>query len=165
MSKFSILKCSQFDPILLLIYISTICLLEACANLNDGPEDLGGGYVLFNRCIYGDPDRPSIDITGRVEDYNKDSRFIIVKARPSNTRYADFPERMEFEYPLGRDTTYYWIIDKDSYSYYGPLDQDRYIFLKDSLGIELKFYNIFRAWPFQEYFTSDELTLSHKNHK
>lgn len=71
-----------------------------------------------------------------VEDYEYNSRFIVASQRP--TVRGNLSEEIEYIYPLGRDTTYYWIIDKDNDRIYGPVLYDRFRQLGDSLDIRLK---------------------------
>ncbi len=86
-------------------------------------KKLGKGYFYDN-----DDDRifgPVIDIPREVLQYDYNRRYIVVKQRPE--KWPDDPlyERT-YSYPWGRDTIYYWIIDKQENSYYGPMLYDEF---------------------------------------
>jgi len=88
------------------------------------------------RFISGNDKRPWMRIPQFVEDYEYNSRFIVARQRP--TVRGNLSEEIEYIYPLGRDTTYYWIIDKNNDRIYGPVLYDRFRQLGDSLDIRLK---------------------------
>ncbi len=102
----------------------------------DGYEDFGNGYVLFTDegVIDGQKDGHNIYIPWKVEKYESNYRFIV--ARQHLGHYDTFGKHIT--YPAGRDTTYYWIIDKDNDRIYGPVLYDRFRQLGDSLDIRLK---------------------------
>lgn len=96
-------------------------------------EDFGDGYELYtdDRCIYGQKGSLIVYIPYQVLGYESNGRFIVVKQRPD--KYDG-----QGTYPSGRDTTYYWVIDKDNDRIYGPVLYDRFRQLGDSLDIRLK---------------------------
>ena len=96
-------------------------------------EDFGDGYNLYtdDRCIFGQKGGLTIDIPFEVLGYESNGSFIVVRQQPDK-----FDDRGI--YPSGRDTTYYWIIDKDNDRIYGPVLYGRFRQLGDSLDIRLK---------------------------
>ncbi len=99
-------------------------------------EDFGNGYVLFTDegVLCGQKDDLRIYIPWKVEKYESNHRFIVARQHPGT--YDTFEEHII--YPSGRDTTYYWIIDKDNDRIYGPVLYSRFRQLGDSLDIRLK---------------------------
>ena len=60
-----------------------------------------------------------------ILEYKYNSEIIIVKKNP--TKYKDIMYD-DYDYTLGRDTIYYWIIEKKTNTLVGPVNYD--IFLK-----------------------------------
>ena len=119
------------------ILVTLFPILFPLALYDSGSEDLGGGYTYYDcRFISGNDKRPWMRIPQFVEDYEYNSRFIVASQRP--TVRGNLSEEIEYIYPLGRDTTYYWIIDKDNDRIYGPVLYSRFRQLGDSLDIRLK---------------------------
>lgn len=119
-------------------YILKVCILAILIPVRIGmtfgsTEDFGNGYELYtdDRCIYGQKGGLTIDIPFEVLGYESNGSFIVVRQQPD--KYGS-----RGSYPYGRDTTYYWIIDKDNDRIYGPVLYDRFRQLGDSLDIRLK---------------------------
>lgn len=99
-----------------LIFVALFFLLFHNPN-----EDLGGGYTYYSeqKFISGDYEIPPV-----VLEYKYNDNVIVVKQRPmkhGNIMYA------ENNYYLGRDTIYYWIIEKNSQKIIGPTDQKSFL--------------------------------------
>lgn len=96
--------------------------------------DLGGGFT------YGEEQKHilgKIDIPPYVLSYDYDERFIVAKQRPKEYNEAIY-DRMEYVYPLGRETTYYWLILKKEQKVLGPLDSNKYEQLKSEYNVSDK---------------------------
>lgn len=106
---------------------------------DDGTKDLGGGYELF----YYEPQSiwsKKIKIPPEIIEYKYDSHFIIVKQR-LNGKVPEFEFHYHYNYPsLYGD--YYWIIDKQGDTFYGPLGKKDFIHKSDSLHVKLSLDSI-----------------------
>lgn len=91
-----------------------------------GSENLGNGFVYNseNKHITG-----NVDIPPTIISYDYDKHFIIVKQKPKEYNEAIY-DKMEYIYPLGRDTVYYWLIIKQEQKVFGALDYDSFLQLK-----------------------------------
>jgi hypothetical protein len=100
-------------------------------------KDLGNDFVYNaeHKHILG-----KIDIPPTIISYDFDEHFIVVKQKPKEFDEAIY-DKMEYRYPLGRDTVYYWLIIKQEQKVFGALDYDSFQKLK------------------KEYKVSDKLTL------
>lgn len=89
-------------------------------------KKIGNGFVYNaeQKHIIGKVDIPPTIIS---YDYNND--FIVAKQKPKKYNEAIYDE-MEYVYPLGRDTVYYWLIIKEKQKIVGPLDYDDFLLLK-----------------------------------
>lgn len=87
----------------------------------DDSENLGGGYTYY-------PEQKDIigkqDILPYILEYKYNSDIIVVKQHPAELKDVMYTD---YDYPLGRDTIYYWIIDKDKQMLHGPLDYNTYV--------------------------------------
>lgn len=81
-------------------------------------QDLGGGYWYDRegKRVLG----PDIDIPPVAKIIQCKGDYIIVEQHPNKEREEATYER-EYNYPYGRDTTYYWIIYKKKRTFSGPL--------------------------------------------
>lgn len=82
------------------------------------------GYNAENKHIVG-----NVDIPPTIISYDYDKHFIIDKQKPKAYNEAIY-DKMEYIYPLGRDTIYYWLIIKQEQKVIGPLDYDSFLKLK-----------------------------------
>lgn len=92
--------------------------IVSCGNDN---EDLGGGYTYYfeQKMIDG-----KYQIPPTILEYKYNPDIIIVKQRP--TKYRDIMY-IDYNYPLGRDTIYYWIIEKKTNTLTGPVNYDEFL--------------------------------------
>lgn len=108
------------------ISIFKIVLLVFCGWLfiitlftyNEDVHDLGSGYEYYaeNDAILG-----PIDIPPFIVNYSYDERYIIAQQDPQGRNPdAIYYDKMDYKYPMGTDSVYYWIIDKTNNTYYGP---------------------------------------------
>lgn len=84
---------------------------------------LGNGYAYNygNKMIYSNTNLPQY-----VIDFDYNSNFIIVKQKPK--LYDDaWTDSIGYNYSLGRENIYYWIIDKNTHKVLGPLTLQEYI--------------------------------------
>ncbi|MEE3417576.1 MAG: hypothetical protein VZR53_19820 [Prevotella sp.] len=81
----------------------------------------------------------AIDIPPVVKEYKYDKRFIVAKQLPEAFDYAIY-DKMEYNYYLGRDTAYYWIIDKQKEEVWGPMDYNKYTSLLSKYNAPKDFY-------------------------
>ena len=114
------------------IKITVSCALLLCFFLffslmcDSNSKNLGNGFVYSAECkhILG-----KVDIPPNVLSYDYDKNFIVVKQRPKEFNEAIY-DKMEYVYPLGRDTIYYWLIIKHEQKVFGALDYDTFQKLK-----------------------------------
>lgn len=117
----------------LLFFIIVLILISI---FKSNEKQLGNGYWydIEGKRIFG----PNIDIPPCVERYKYNSKCIIVEQKPYNQQEDIIYERT-YNYPIGRNTTYYWIILKTNNTYYGPiLYEDMQIIIQKE-KIDLKF--------------------------
>lgn len=83
----------------------------------------------------------TIDIPPVVNNYKYNKRFIVAKQSPTEYTHAIY-DKMEYNYYLGRDTVYYWIIDKQTGKVWGPIDYNKYFSLLRVYNVPNDFYNL-----------------------
>lgn len=112
--------------ILLFVYFLFSAILDPYT------QKLGDGYTYYpdNKDILGS----IIDIPPYIISFKYNKDFIIAKQKPKSYNEAIY-DKMEYIYPLGRDTVYYWLILKHTDLFWGPLSKDEF----DSLRIQ---YNV-----------------------
>ena len=115
-------KIKNIVSMLLLAIVFLIAWTTITLIFCDGSEDLGGGFTYYpeQKMISGKFQIPPI-----ILEYKYNSEIIIVKQHP--TKYKDIMYD-DYDYTLGRDTIYYWIIEKKTNTLVGPVNYD--IFLK-----------------------------------
>ena len=86
-------------------------------------------YNAENKHIVG-----NVDIPPTIISYDYDKHFIIAKQKPKAYNEAIY-DKMEYIYPLGRDTIYYWLIIKQEQKVIGPLDYDSFLKLKNEYRV------------------------------
>lgn len=91
-----------------------------------GEKVLGDGYFYIEceghtRHIYywKEGDSTTVFVPPEVILYVNTSRFILAKQEPNQFDEAIYEKF--YKYPFGRDTTYYWFVDKQEKSLKGPL--------------------------------------------
>lgn len=117
-----------------LIFVMLFFLAWIIELSDDGTKDLGGGYEIFYhepQSIWG----PKIKIPPEIIEYQYDSHFIIVKQR-LNGQEPEFEFYYHYNYP-SMYGDYYWIIDKQEDTFYGPMDSLQYKQKSDSLDVRL----------------------------
>ncbi|MBR0166922.1 MAG: hypothetical protein IJQ13_08610 [Prevotella sp.] len=114
-------KIKSIISILLLAIVFLIAWTTITIIFSDDNEDLGGGYTYYSeqKMISGRFQIPPI-----ILEYRYNSEIIIVKQQP--TKYKDIMY-VDYDYPLGRDTIYYWIIEKKTNSFVGPINYDKFL--------------------------------------
>ena len=114
-------KKKRIIPIFLLAISFLIVWITITFIFSDDNEDLGGGYTYYSeqKMIDG-----KFQIPPSILDYRYDSEIIIVKQHP--TKHKDIMYT-DYNYPLGRDTIYYWIIDKKTNAFTGPMNHDDFL--------------------------------------
>lgn len=113
-----------------------LLLFFLCSFLfDDGSENLGAGYKYYsdNNAIFG----PNLDIPPYITRYGKDNNFIIIEQSPHGRNTAPIFNKVKYNYTLGLDATYYWIIDKRTKIFYGPIGYESFIAKCDSLCINI----------------------------
>jgi hypothetical protein len=83
----------------------------------------------------------TIDIPPVVKKYKYNRRFIVAKQSPKNFDDVIY-DKMKYNYYLGRDTIYYWIIDKQTGKVFGPIDYNKFISLLSAYNAPKDFYNL-----------------------
>lgn len=109
----------------LFIFFTLLQIFSRCTN--DYTKNLGGGYFYRHdgypsNSIHSKHSNGG-EIPSAVLDYNYNKIFIIAKQRPILTQDILYKT---YEYQLGKDTTYYWIIIKNKTLVIGPLDSILY---------------------------------------
>ena len=105
---------TKFLLILLLLIVWVIM------SFSDENDNLGNGYTYYSeqQHISGGHEIPP-----RVIEYKYNDDIIIAKQRPM--KYANIMYK-EYNYFMGRDTLYYWIIEKKVHRIIGPLDYKKF---------------------------------------
>ncbi len=101
-------------------------ILQCCSS--DYTENLGGGYFFRNEG--GDlkdilsKELKGGEIPSTVIAFDYDKNFIIAKQRPKLPQ--DILYEKNYNYELGADTTYFWLIIKKSRLVLGPLKEKEF---------------------------------------
>ncbi len=114
-----------------------LILITIVFSCSDKFEELPGNYVLR---LEG-PGMNDIfchnakggDIPPNIISYNYNSDFIIAAQKPQD--HDDAIYERTFDYKIGRDKIYYWIIVVDKQSCFGPLTISEYEIEKNNLDI------------------------------
>ena len=108
----------------LIFIVLAFSFYSSCSSGGDYKE-LGKGYFIrHDGCDILNHDGKHKDVPPDIVEYNYDRNFIIAAQRPNQVDdaiYNIFPE-----YPLGRDTIYYWLIVKDLDLELGPLSKSEF---------------------------------------
>lgn len=86
--------------------------------ISHNSQDLGSGYWYDRegKRVFG----PDIDVPPVAKILTHKGDYIVVEQHPNEEREEATYER-EYNYPYGRDTTYFWIIYKEKHTFSGPL--------------------------------------------
>lgn len=101
-------------------------ILQSCTS--DYTENLGDGYFFRNEggdlkdILSKEPKGGEIPSTVIAFDYDKN--FIIAKQRPKLPQ--DILYEKSYNYELGADTTYFWLIVKKNHLVIGPLEKKEF---------------------------------------
>lgn len=101
-------------------------ILQCCTS--DYANNLGGGYFFrneggdFKDILCKEPNGGEVPST--VIDFNYDKNFIIVKQRPKLPQEILYERN--YDYKLGADTTYFWLIIKKRHLVLGPLNKNEF---------------------------------------
>lgn len=129
-------------------YILLACLLLAAycfySITSLDKKDLGGGYTYYyeqDHVLGRDKTQP--DIPPTIDAFSYDDEFIIAKqslrGRCPSAMY-NAPDNY-VDYPLGLDSTYYWIIVKKNDSLLGPLTKSEFNEKYREMKIELPLFS------------------------
>lgn len=109
----------------IIIFILCAIACNSSCSVDGEIKELGKGYFIrYDGCDILNHDGKHKDVPPDILEYNYDRDFIIAAQRPKQVDdaiYNNFPE-----YPLGRDTTYYWLIVKDLDLELGPLSKSEF---------------------------------------
>lgn len=83
----------------------------------------------------------AIDIPPVIINYKYNEKFIVAKQSPTAFDNIIY-DKMKYDYYLGRDTIYYWIIDKQTGKVWGPIDYNKYTLLLSKSNAPKDFYNL-----------------------
>ena len=114
--------------IVVLLYSSLFYSEEK--NLGGGFKYFGGHYADISYWSLGDT--TTVFIPPHVLSYVNTKQYILVKQHPLQFDDAIYPKFYEYSY--GRDSTYYWFVDKQEKSLIGPLllpDMESFLREKD----------------------------------
>lgn len=108
------MKCKYILKIILVVLVVTVTWLVI---MPYNTRILGDGYWydIEGKRVFG----PDIDIPPTAKIVECTRYYIIVEQHPKPER-EDAMYEYEYNYPYGRDTTYYWIIYKKENSFIGP---------------------------------------------
>ena len=123
----------------LIIAISVILILINGV-MNDFVAYLGRDYICYEEHqsdvrIYHN-EKPHFEIPSNITDYKNTIDWILVRQIPSEEKYQNKAFGSFILYPAGKDTVYYWIVDKKNHQAYGPLFYDDYLNKAKQLSIE-----------------------------
>ena len=121
------MKKSSLKSIILWLFVAIVfLLLYSVLFPPSGEKVLGEGYFYIEceghtRHIYywEECDSTIVFIPPEVLSYVNTNFFILAKQKPNQFDEAIY--EMFYEYPYGRDTIYYWYVDKHNKSLIGPL--------------------------------------------
>lgn len=108
--------------------------------MNDFVAYLGRDYFCYEEHqsdvrIYHN-EKPHFEIPSNITDYKNTMDWILVRQIPLEEKYQTKPFGSFLFYPAGKDTVYYWIVDKKNHQAYGPLFYDDYLNKAKQLSIE-----------------------------
>ena len=108
------MKCKYILKIILVVLVVTVTWLVI---MPYNTRILGDGYWydIEGKRVFG----PDIDSPPTAKIVECTRYYIIVEQHPKPER-EDAMYEYEYNYPYGRDTTYYWIIYKKENSFIGP---------------------------------------------
>ena len=121
------MKKSCSESIILYFFVAIIFLLLYSVLVPpSGEKVLGDGYFYLEceghtRHIYywEEGDSTIVFIPPEVLSYVNTSMYILAKQKPKQFDEAIYEKF--YNYPSGRDTTYYWFVDKQKKDLMGPL--------------------------------------------
>lgn len=87
------------------------------------------------------------DIPPTVIDYEYDNDYILAKQSPKIPLEQIYYDFNDIVYPLGLDTTYYWIIEKKTGEVVGPLSYYEFYSRCELCGIKNPFFEIYILEP------------------
>ena len=107
-------KMKHYSIVIIPVFV-VVVLVTMMYNPNE--QSLGDGYWydIEGKRVFG----PDIDIPPTAKIVECTRYYIIVEQHPKPER-EDAMYEYEYNYPYGRDTTYYWIIYKKENSFIGP---------------------------------------------
>lgn len=123
-----------------LIIVISVILVLIDSIMNDFTIYLGRGYICYDEHqsdvhIYHN-EKPQFGIPSNITDYKNTIDWILIRQIPSEEKYPKEAFGPFVSYPMGKDTVYYWIVDKKSHQVYGPLFYDDYLNKVKELNIE-----------------------------
>ena len=126
------MKC-KYIYILKIILVVLVVTVTWLVIMPHNTRILGDGYWydIEGKRVFG----PDIDIppTAKIIKCKRD--YVIVEQYPP--KYDDAIYEYEYNYPYGRDTTYYWIIYKKEHSFVGPFLRSELDFILLERNIQL----------------------------
>ena len=112
------------------IFIVTLLIsIIKCSCTSDYTQNLGQGYFYRHEGkplndIYNEYPQKNGRIPANVIAFDYDRNFIIAKQKPRLPQ--DILYEKEYEYKLGEDTIYFWLIIKEKKLVLGPLDIEEF---------------------------------------
>lgn len=123
---------------LIIPLLCIVVLLNQCSL--DGDIRLGKGYVFYktNKFI-SSTDGIYGEIPSEVVCFNYDKKHIIALQKPRENDPNKLLYDYEYNYHLGYDVVYYWIILKNSKKVLGPLSVEEYLWEKEKHKVLIDF--------------------------
>lgn len=108
-------KIKHFLGTIALLMLIAIIILYAIPN---NRQDLGGDYWYDKegKRVFG----PYIDVPPSAKILQYKGNYIIVEQHPNKLQEEVTYDRT-YNYPCGRDNTYYWVISKKEPAFSGPI--------------------------------------------
>lgn len=124
-----------------IIGVAWLSLSIMTAINNSSARYLGNGFFFsandeFHKHIWYwrlfEKEHNEIGVPPDIINFKKYNRYILVKQKPKE---HDDVIDIHCQYPLGRDTVYYWIIQTKTKSILGPMDKEKMVACQDSLHV------------------------------
>ena len=117
------------------IILCILFVINCCTS--DYTENLGGGYFFRNegrdlKDILSEETKGG-EIPSTVIAFDYDKNFIIAKQQPKLPQ--DILYKNIYNYHLGRDTTYFWLIIKKTHLVLGPLSEKEFTEVRERYKI------------------------------
>jgi len=124
-------------PLFVNIILALLAIMVLWSIVNDRNRIyLGAGFSYYRDIksvlFWNVGDTTNRDIPPTVLAYKKNQQYIVIKQKPKEYENVMYPQ---YNYSAGRDTVYYWIINKNTKQVSGPLERKDFMALTEGLQI------------------------------